>query len=151
MIRTDSEYQAAVARVAEEKKRIAQQKKELKQLGLAPAELKRALDPIRSFHLQLVEEIHDYERLRRGAIGQVDDLRGLGRMLVRSRIAKGLSQRELAQKLEVHESQISRDERNEYHGITLERASRILEALGIEIEIRCSMANSKRGKREAVA
>jgi hypothetical protein len=28
----------------------------------------------------------------------------------------------------VHESQVSRDERNDYHGITVERAARVLEA-----------------------
>ena len=33
----------------------------------------------------------------------------------------------------VHESQVSRDERNEYHGITLERASRVLDALGVTL------------------
>ena len=49
------------------------------------------------------------------------------------RIALGLTQRELAERLGVHESQVSRDERNEYHGITVERASRILDALGVEL------------------
>jgi transcriptional regulator with XRE-family HTH domain len=44
-----------------------------------------------------------------------------------------MTQRELAEKLRVHESQVSRDERNEYHGITVERASRILDAIGAEI------------------
>jgi hypothetical protein len=33
----------------------------------------------------------------------------------------------------VHESQISRDERNEYHGITVERASRILDAMNVRL------------------
>jgi hypothetical protein len=33
----------------------------------------------------------------------------------------------------VHESQVSRDERNEYHGVTVERASRILDALGVDL------------------
>jgi transcriptional regulator with XRE-family HTH domain len=33
------------------------------------------------------------------------------------RIATGLTQRQLAETLGVHESQVSRDERNEYHGI----------------------------------
>jgi hypothetical protein len=35
--------------------------------------------------------------------------------------------RELARRLGVHETQVSRDERNEYFGITLERAAKILE------------------------
>jgi hypothetical protein len=33
----------------------------------------------------------------------------------------------------VHESQVSRDERNEYFGITLERAARVLDALGARL------------------
>jgi transcriptional regulator with XRE-family HTH domain len=57
-------------------------------------------------------------------------------MLIGVRIALGLSQRELAEKLGVHESQVSRDERNEYYGIAVERVSRILEALGVVITTR---------------
>jgi hypothetical protein len=34
------------------------------------------------------------------------------------------------------ESQVSRDERNEYHGITVERVSRILDALGVQLTSR---------------
>jgi len=49
------------------------------------------------------------------------------------RIALGLTQRELAERLGVHESQVSRDERNEYHAVTVERASRILDALGVDL------------------
>jgi len=41
--------------------------------------------------------------------------------------------RELADLLGVHESQVSRDERNDYHGITVDRASRVLDALGVRL------------------
>ena len=58
---------------------------------------------------------------------------GIGRLLIALRIAKGLTQRELAERLEVSERQVSRDERNEYHGVTVERANRIFEALGVEV------------------
>ncbi|MBI2480163.1 MAG: helix-turn-helix transcriptional regulator [Planctomycetia bacterium] len=44
-----------------------------------------------------------------------------------------MSQRELAEKLGVHESQVSRDERNEYHGLTVQRAARILDVLGARL------------------
>ncbi len=43
------------------------------------------------------------------------------------------TQRELARRLGVHESQISRDERNEYFGVTLERAMKVLEALHVRL------------------
>lgn len=39
----------------------------------------------------------------------------------------------LAGRLDVHESQVSRDERNEYFGITLERTIKILDALKVRL------------------
>jgi DNA-directed RNA polymerase specialized sigma subunit len=133
MIRNETEYQEAVRRLAEEERRFAEHEARLKEMGLGPDELKRALDPLRSFHLQLAEEVESYERLKRGDLGELTNLHGLGRTLVALRIALSLTQRELAERLGVHESQVSRDERNEYHGITVERASRILDALGVNL------------------
>jgi ribosome-binding protein aMBF1 (putative translation factor) len=133
MIRNENEYREAVQRLADEKQRIAQQKTELEKMDLAPDEVKRVLDPMRSFHLQLQEEVESYERLKRGEFEEIRNLRGLGHMLIALRIARGISQRQLAERLDVHESQVSRDERNEYHGITLDRAARVLDALGVEL------------------
>jgi DNA-binding XRE family transcriptional regulator len=133
MIRNDNEYREAVTRLGEEQGRINAQKAELEKMGLSPGDVKRALDPIQSFHLQLQEEVESYERLKRGEFDDIWNLQGLGQLLISLRIAKGLSQRQLAEKLDVHESQISRDERNEYHGVTLDRAARILEVLGVKL------------------
>ena len=133
MIRNEDEYREAVLRLSEEQKRIATQKAELKKIGLTADEIKRVLDPIRSFQLQLQEDVQRYERLRRGEFEEIRNLRGVGSLLISLRIARSLSQRQLAELLGVHESQVSRDERNEYHGITLERAARILDALGVEL------------------
>jgi DNA-binding XRE family transcriptional regulator len=136
MIRSEKEYREAVERIRQEKDRLAQQEAELKAMGLRPEEIKRALDPMRSFHQQLEEEVASYERLKRGEFDEIENFRGLGQLLVSLRIAQGLTQRQLAERLGVHETQVSRDERNEYHGITLERAAKILEALGVEIRSR---------------
>jgi DNA-binding XRE family transcriptional regulator len=136
MIRNEKEYREAVERIRQEKMRLARQEAELKAMGLGPAEIKRALDPMRSFHQQLEEEVAGYERLKRGEFDEIENLRGLGQLLVSLRIARGLTQRQLAEKLGVHETQVSRDERNEYHGVTLERAAKILEALGAEVRSR---------------
>ncbi len=136
MIRNEKEYREAVERVGQEKDRMARQEAELAAMGLGPAEITRALDPIRSFHQQLEEEIGGYERLKRGEFDEIENLRGLGQLLVSLRIARGLTQRQLAQRLGVHETQVSRDERNEYHGITLDRAAKILETLGAQVRTR---------------
>src|SRR5262249_32629411 len=92
-------------------------------------EVQRAMEPLLSFHAQLAEEVDWYERVRRRDFPTMSRLTQIGRLLIALRIANGLTQRELADRLGVSESIISRDERNEYHGVTVERAQRILDAL----------------------
>lgn len=133
MIRNESEYREAVSQLVQEKTRLDQQEVKLQELGLGPEEIKRAMDPMHSFHLQLSEEVRGYEQLKRGEFGEILNLRGIGTLLIAARIARGWSQRQLAERLGVHESQVSRDERNEYHNVTLDRASRILAELEIEV------------------
>jgi DNA-binding XRE family transcriptional regulator len=136
MIRTETEYQAAVKRLDAERERINEQRTILERSGLKPSEVKRAIDPVLSFHLQLQEEVDSYVRIKRGDFREVENLMGMGRLLIGLRIYLGLSQRQLAQKLEIDESQVSRDERNEYRGISMERAHAILEALGVRLVTR---------------
>jgi ribosome-binding protein aMBF1 (putative translation factor) len=153
MIRNENEYREAVKRLDEERERLAEHKARLSKMGLKAAEVKRALDPLRSFHDQLAEEVESFERLKQGDIAEVMNLHDLGQTLVALRIALGLSQRELAERLGAHESQVSRDERNEYHGITVERASRILDALGVRLrsEIEQPIARGRSGTGKASA
>jgi ribosome-binding protein aMBF1 (putative translation factor) len=143
MIRSESEYQEAVKRLSEEQKRLGEHRARLKETGLTDEEIKRVIDPMESFYLQFKEEVESYERLKRGEFEELDNLRGLGHLLIALRIAQGVSQRELAKRLEVHESQVSRDERNEYFGVTLERAGRILEALNVRLRTRVEVEPSK--------
>jgi ribosome-binding protein aMBF1 (putative translation factor) len=133
MIRNETEYQEASARLADERNRLADHRAKLNETGLSDEEVKRVVGPMESFHLQLKEEVESYERLKRGEFEELDNLRGLGHLLISLRIAQGISQRELAKKLDVHESQVSRDERNEYFGITLERAVKILDTLNVRL------------------
>ena len=133
MIRNETEYQEASGRLTEERNRLAEHRTRLQEAGLSDEEVKRVIDPMESFHLQLKEEVESYERLRRGEFEELDNLRGLGHLLISLRIAQGISQRELSRRLAVHESQVSRDERNEYFGITLERAIKILDALNVRL------------------
>lgn len=132
MIRSEVEYREALRRIGNEKRRLAAQRKSLA-AAHSTAEVSRLLQPARSFLRQLQEEVESYERLRRGEFDEIHNLRGLGELLIGLRIFKGLSQKELADRLGTHESQVSRDERNEYHNITLERANRVLEALEVEL------------------
>jgi len=112
---------------------IRNQHQNFEEMDWVGDEIKRATDPLRSFRQQLAEGVESYDRLKRGEFDEIRSLRGIGHLLIAARIYRGLSQRELAERLGVHESQISRDERNEYHNVTLERAARIMVVLGVEI------------------
>ncbi len=130
MIRTEKEYKEAVERLQGESQRLQDYEKQLKNQGNTPEEIKLSLDPFRSFHEQLKEEVAEYEQIKRGEFPTIDNFLGLGHVLICLRIARGISQRELAKKLGTNESQVSRDERNEYRNISTERVEKILEALG---------------------
>jgi ribosome-binding protein aMBF1 (putative translation factor) len=143
MIRNEAEYQDASARLAEERRRLVEHRARLREAGLSREEIKRVIDPIQSFHLQLKEEVESYERLKRGEFEELENFRGFGHLLISLRIAQGISQRELARRLNVHESQVSRDERNEYFGITLERAVKILDALSVRLHTKVEIQPPK--------
>jgi DNA-directed RNA polymerase specialized sigma subunit len=129
MIRSEKEYREALERLRKDEEVLALQKEKLEGLGLSEEEVRRALEPMLSFRAQLEEEVEWFERVRRRDFGIIRDLSAVGTLLIALRIANGLSQRELAEKLGVSEAQVSRDERNEYHGITVDRAQRVLDAM----------------------
>jgi len=141
MIRNETEYKEAAARLAEERNRLTEHRARLREAGLGDDEVKRVIDPMESFHLQLKEEVESYERLKRREFDELDNLRGFGHLLISLRIAQGMSQRELARRLDIHESQVSRDERNEYFGITLERAVKVLDALNVRLRTKVELDN----------
>jgi ribosome-binding protein aMBF1 (putative translation factor) len=143
MIRNEVEYREAVERLAAEHSRLAEHRARLRAAGLSDDEVKRVTDPMESFHLQFAEEVQGYERLKRGEFEDLENFRGLGQLLISLRIAQGLSQRELAKRLGVHESQVSRDERNEYFGITLERAMKVLDALNVRLRTKVELDTSR--------
>lgn len=134
MIRTEAEYNRAIERLKEERKAIEDQKAHFVELGYTGEELHRLMQPMISFNEQLKEEVTVFEQMKRGDLGVLKDFNNIGRWLIGLRIAKGLSQNELAERLEVSPSQISRDETNEYHGITFFKAQRILDTLGVRFE-----------------
>ena len=144
MIRTEKEYRAALSNLKEEEALAAQQRTELTEEGFSSEEVERGMQPLLSFSAQLREEIAWYESACRGQIEQITQFEQIGRSLIALRIASAVSQKELAARLGVSEAQVSRDEHNEYHGITIERFQRIARALNGTVTTRVSLdANAR--------
>jgi HTH-type transcriptional regulator / antitoxin HigA len=93
------------------------------------------LDAIRSQSDDLRAELDDYDQLRSGEQSTFDaaSLEELSTVLVRARIARGWTQRQLAEALGMAEQQIQRYEANDYRSTSLARLCDIANALGITV------------------
>lgn len=138
MIKTQAEYANAIDRLAKDREVLEAEEIAYRKEGLTEEQVQRALDPHRCFHQQLQDEVDWYDSVRRGEPYCIETLQDIGKMLIALRIGLGMTQREFANRVGVDESQVSRDERNEYHGITVKRVAEILSQLGASIELRMS-------------
>ncbi|MEQ1831507.1 MAG: helix-turn-helix transcriptional regulator [Candidatus Eisenbacteria bacterium] len=134
MIKTEREYKDTKELIRRREEAFIVSAADLAARGYTPEQVTKLHEAMRTFHLGMVEEVEYYERLKRGDIGAVQGIRALGKHLIALRIAAGITQRELARRMDVHESQVSRDEHDDYHGITLGRAESIARALGFALE-----------------
>jgi len=84
---------------------------------------------------ELEQEIAEYDRLKSGQITQfpIESLQDLPRVMIEARIAAGLTQKELAEKIGVQEQQIQRYEANNYRAVGFDRLQEIMSALDITI------------------
>jgi DNA-directed RNA polymerase specialized sigma subunit len=140
MIRSEADYREALRQLHQDREIAERQRAELVSDGLVGDEVAAVMEPLLAFQAQLEQEIAWYENARRRNFPTVRRLTQIGQLLVALRIANGLTQRELAERLDVSEPVVSRDERNEYHGITVERAQRILDALQGSITLQVEAA-----------
>lgn len=83
----------------------------------------------------LREQVRRYEQLRDGKITswEAESLRELPLVLKEARVAAGLTQRELAERLGAAEQQVQRWEANDFRGVGLDRVQDVADALGLRI------------------
>jgi ribosome-binding protein aMBF1 (putative translation factor) len=92
-------------------------------------------DALRSQLDELRGEVEKFEELRSGGPKpiHIDSLDELPRALVEARIVAGLSQKDLAERLDLKEQQIQRYEATDYCSASLTRLKEIAKALGVNI------------------
>ena len=101
-------------------------------LGLHPLLFKAKKDAVRSQLSDLEEELRDYEVLRSGGFefNRLHAVAEVPQLLIKARIARGLSQKSLAGRLGLKEQQIQRYEASEYASASLARVRSVAEVLG---------------------
>lgn len=129
MIRTENEFQEALKRLENDNRVIEEKRIQYTSMELTSDQITRLLEPELCFHEQLKDEVAWYRSVQAGHIEPLKSLTDIGRGLIAFRIASGLTQAQLAQALGIPPSQISRDERNEYRGVRLDRAQKVFDAI----------------------
>lgn len=135
MIRSKREYEVSLMKLKQNDEAVAKQKNQLENMNLSEVEMDLILSPMLNFRNQLNKEIETYERIKAQdwpLILSLADFHNMGKFLIALRIAFGLTQKELAHLLDVTEAQISKDERNEYHGVSFEKVGKIMDIFGVQ-------------------
>jgi HTH-type transcriptional regulator / antitoxin HipB len=84
---------------------------------------------------KLKQEIEEYEQLKSGQVTTfpIDSLQDLPLVMIKARIAVGMTQKELAEKIGVQEQQIQRYEANNYCAVGFDRLQEVLSALDVTV------------------
>ncbi len=134
LITTEAEYRRTRGIIKNSEKGFLAQAASLAKEGMSKDEIKRALSPFRSQIYDMKGDLEWYENAKRGIFDPIENLEGIGRVLIGLRIASGMTQAELAEKLGVTQPVISEDENDEYHAISVDRVQRILAVFGAKLE-----------------
>lgn len=137
MIKNERQYRITKAEAS--KFASALQRLEARSAGdVHPLLHKAQVDALRSQHAELEAAINEYEALQneRPAVIEAQTLDELPRALIRARIALGLSQKDLGERMKLKEQQIQRYEATEYASASLSRIHDVAKALGVRISER---------------
>ena len=101
-----------------------------------PRSRKAQLDALESQIEDLHDQMQEYEALRNKQVHSADvsSLEELPEALIQARIAAGLTQEQLAERLNLKKQQIQRYEATRYASASLERLTQIAKALGVQIK-----------------
>ena len=82
----------------------------------------------------LSKEIEEYQGLKQQTSIKISSIQDLPTALIKARIALGMTQKELAEKMGVKEQQVQRDEANQYSSAGFYRIAEVAKALNITIQ-----------------
>jgi ribosome-binding protein aMBF1 (putative translation factor) len=135
MIKNERQYRITQARAEEFRRAIAKSEQEEASRKLHPKLRQAQADALRSQLETLERELREYEDLKAGrqkvlTYASFDEL---PKALVQARIARGWTQKELADRLGLDEQKIQDYEATDYQRASLSRIKEVVRALEIEI------------------
>ena len=132
MIKNERQYKFTKAQVERFERTLAElRSRRPEDTDLHPLVAKAQEDAVSGQIVDLKEELHIYESMRAGAFSleQLEVVSELSNMLIGARIAQGISQRELAERIGLKEQQIQRYEATDYTSASLSRIREVVSGL----------------------
>lgn len=135
MIRNERQYRITKSQVDDFERTLRMLDQQPTPPGVHPRIRQAQLDAVQSQVDELREELAAYEALRAGRTNvlELSSLDELPAALIQARIAAGLTQRQLADRLGMKEQQLQRYEATDYAGASLSRIRAVVEALGVRV------------------
>lgn len=146
MIKNERQYRVTRAQTERFRRALT----ELKNRNKGPSLLRKVqTEAIGSQLEQLEEQIAEYEKLRSGKYRELA-YETFGEMLhglTKARIARGLTQKALAQKIQLKEQQVQRYEATDYASASTRRVREVLRALGAHVHGRALLTQQETHRR----
>ena len=133
MIKNERQYRITRTRADEVRRSITELTEAELPHGLDPGMRDMQLEALRSVLADLEAELDDYDALHETTLFEATGLHQLPLTLIRARIARGLTQRQLADRVGLPEQAVQRYEATDYAGVSFARLVEIADALEVTI------------------
>jgi HTH-type transcriptional regulator / antitoxin HipB len=143
MIKNERQYKITRGRADELSNAIGDLQRAPLSAGLQPEMRELQLDALRGTLGDLEAELADYNSLHDATLIEATGIAQLPTALIRARIACGLTQRQLAERVGLHEQAIQRYEASDYATVSFARLVDIADALDLTIhyDVRLTQAS----------
>lgn len=143
MIKNDRQYNITKTQAEKFAKALRDVSKRTSVQGIHPVLAKAQQEAMENQCEELQHELKEYEELKSGKRKtiRVNSFEHLPLALIQARIARGLTQKELAQKLGLKEHRFSVTKQNSYAKASLARINEIIEMLDIKIGSKVDLTN----------
>ncbi|HIJ54577.1 MAG TPA: helix-turn-helix transcriptional regulator [Deltaproteobacteria bacterium] len=150
MIRNERQYIITKAQIKKFRKALDDFNKQ--KSSTHPMLIKAQKDAMESQLAELEDQAKEYEKLRAGKykVFKGSSIADLPLGLIRARIALGLTQKQLAERVGIKEQQIQRYEETDYASASFSRIKDIIKALGLDIEEKIFLPKDTQVQRASV-
>lgn len=133
MIKNERQYKITRAKADELRVALAELEHAALPEGLAPEMRDLQTEALAGTLIDLETELADYDSLHDATLIEATGIGEFPTALIRARIARGLTQRELADRIGLAEQAIQRYEAGDYAGVSFARLVEIADALEVTV------------------